>query len=341
MSSLVSCGTTTENATEEAFISTESAEVSEEIYKLGDTVETDIVKFTLNNAQLAIKLNSTSTASYDEMQAGISHITDDYFTADEYNEEEDLGAAYVAGIGHTYVVMEYYVENLNRTSVETDNGSFVTVEYKNESYSGSTEYGASSENGYDWEPYQSSNVLLLAGDSLYFRCYVDISTDADNLEDDFYLTFSLPNSDGSFLDCKYLVRVEDRTTIENEEISLDEAIYSFNTQEGYDYFVNHLRKYTVLTADEIRSAIIGKKWSVNLIVKAGHWSGEFNFKEDGSIEETLSDGSVGYFNNRTWKISEDSLILKADASESTYEVRKVSDNAYLLVEDSGPVGILQ
>ena len=201
-------GTTSEVTTTNE-TTTEATETNEnvETYKIGDSVETDILKVTLINAELTIKMNSSGTATYEEMKKGISHIGEDYFTADEYNPDEDKRAAYVASKGHTFVAIEYKVENLDRGSVEVDDSfdrKFLSVEYNGETYINETKYGASSADGNKWERYNMANVLLMAGESGYYRCYVDIPIDVDNLSDDFYLTFHLPNPDESRSDFRFL-----------------------------------------------------------------------------------------------------------------------------------------
>ena len=312
-----------------------------EEYRLGDSVETDILKITLVNAELAIKLNATSTGTYEELKSGNMHITSDYFTADEYDASEDTGKAYVAAKGHTYVVFEYNAENLDRASVDFDGpfseSQFMTVEYKNQKYNGKTNYGACSKNGYEWEKYSSSNVLLKAGTNQYMRGYIDIETDADSLDDEFELILSLPNSDGTTSDFRFVVSADDRTEQGEAEISVEEAMYSFFKEEGQEYFKNHLDNYATLSADEISRDIIGHKWTVNKKEKIGTWSGKYMFESGGGIEETLYDGSVGHFNNHTWKLDGDNLII----SDKSYEVREIQEGAYLLVLDGNPSVLLQ
>ncbi len=311
-------------------------------YSLGQSVETDILRFTLLNAQLAIKVNSTSTYNYDSktQQAYNVKITDDYFTADEYNAEEDAGTAYVAAKGHTYVVMEFEAENLDRAGVEFDgtfNTQFIVIDYAEKTYSEETTYGCSSTDGINWEKYNSSNILLLAGKKERYRCFVDIPTDANSLTDDFEITFALPKSDGKTEKFSYYITASDVETVANQEISLEHAIERFTEAESLEYFNNHMNEFAPISGDEIKSAISFKpKWNVDIKESVGSWSGQFQFEDSGRIKETHELIGTGYFNNRMWSINGNEIILKSDKNQKTLTVRKVSNNVYLFVDSNTP-----
>ena len=317
-----------------------------EDHVLNEPVETDIVRFTLINAQLAIKLNSTSTGTYEDIQNGTTQISSDYFTADDYNPATDSGLAYVAGTGHTFVAMEFLIENIGRGTVEFDPagfGSSFSVSYNGETYyPDDTEYGATSTNGYQWERYNSSNVLLFGGEAAYYRCYVDIPTEAEDLNDDFYVAVSMPVSDDSTETFLYEVTSSDRIVVQSQEISVDEALATFLTDEGQEYFQNHMNDFELMTGDEINSSIIGRNWHVDIRLSVGTFSGAYNFESDGDVEETIYDGSVGYFNERWWQIDGDTLIIGSGSNTAGtfYQVRRISNNSYLLVDGNEPVGIM-
>ena len=69
-----------------------------ETYKLGDTVETDVVKIQLLGAKYTYALNRTMDSEY-----GLPK---------EYNADEDNGNPYVAGKGNTLASFEFYIENM-------------------------------------------------------------------------------------------------------------------------------------------------------------------------------------------------------------------------------------
>lgn len=95
-------------------------------YVVGDTVETDLIRLTLNNAALAIALNNSL-----HIGTGFS-IDNDYFCPKEYVVEEDSDNPYVAPKGSTLVFYELLLENLDRGYLELDTGSgseFISVTY--------------------------------------------------------------------------------------------------------------------------------------------------------------------------------------------------------------------
>jgi len=308
--------------------------------RLGNSIATDILRITLTKAQFAIKLNSSSSGTYSQIQSGKTTLSDKYFTPEEYNPNTDAGLAYIAAKGHTYVAIEFKAENLDRASVEFDgtfNDQFITVEYDGNIYNEATHYGCESSNGYEWVRYNSSNVLLLAGEEGFYRGYIDIPVDVADLNDDFALIFSLPNSKGDVTKFKYIVSAADRATVESQEISVEEAIHNFTKEDGQTYFKNHMDDYGIMSGTEIDSVVNGKKWNVTMKLSYGTWKGMFAFEADGRIKETIPKVGTGYFNSRTWSINEDTLILD---NEDVCQVRKINDSTYLLVKDNKPYAIL-
>ena len=332
--SLWACGSSnkeTENETEPR----EPVELPEN--QLGVSVETDILRITLTNAQLAIKLNASSSGTYEQIQSGTTTLDKKYFTAEEYDPVKDVGLAYVAPKGHTYVAFEYLATNLDRASVEFDgtfNEQFITVEYGDHTYNQDTVYGCESENGYTWKKYNSGNILLLAGEEYYYRGYVDIPVDAEDLNDDFALIFSLPNSKGETEQFKYAVKAEDRAAIQSQEISVEEAAASFTEEEGKEYF---MEEYSVLSGDEIKAVVSGEFWEMQIINPTGYWHGGFDFESNGKIKEYIPSIGYGYYNKRTWRVKNDTLILDG---EDVCQMRKVTDSIYLLVVDGSPFALL-
>lgn len=189
----------------------ETAEIS--TYTVGETAETDILALTLDWAQLSIALENT--------------WGDDYFTPKEYDAAEDANNPYVAAKGHTLVSIIYTVSNLDRASVDFDgsfNPTFITVEYQGASAS-ETKYGAegiANEYGLnEWSQYNSSNVLLQAGETCTYKCYCDIAVDAADLTDSFRITFSMPNSDGTTTDAVFTVDSEGLAAAKAQQDALE------------------------------------------------------------------------------------------------------------------------
>lgn len=129
---LTGCGGTADQGSSPAEAAQEPEEQAAR-YAVGDTVETDLVRLTLNRAELAIALVNTL-----EIGTGFN-IDNDYFCPKEYTAEEDADNPYVASKGSTLVFYELLVENLDRDYLELDGSSqdepFVSVSYDGETYS--------------------------------------------------------------------------------------------------------------------------------------------------------------------------------------------------------------
>lgn len=333
---LCSCGNndTSNNVSEQGdTIQETTEEVKEEIieeenlllYKLGETVETDILRITLNTAKLTIAVENTYGS--------------DYFLPKEYDIQDDANNPFVAAKGHSLVAITYTAENLDRTSINFDgnfNNEFMSVQYNGEAYSSETVYGYKSANGWDWKKYNSSNVLLQAAETEVFRCYIDIPIEIDNLLDDFSLTFYLPKSDGTIERFTYVVTNEDRETISKQEISLDEAINTFTNKKSQEYFKNHIDDFRNITGDEINEIISSKTWNIIIKEQYGSWEGKFEFEDNGRIKETLEKYGTDYFNDRTWSINENILIIATPKKSIECEVKEVCDGIFLLISNENP-----
>ena len=78
-------------------------------YSLGDTVKTDIISFKLTAGEFTYALVNTNG--------------DEFAMPKEYNAEVDNKNPYVAAKGHTLAAFTFYVENLDRSSIDIG-GSF-------------------------------------------------------------------------------------------------------------------------------------------------------------------------------------------------------------------------
>ncbi|MCD7717266.1 MAG: hypothetical protein LUI39_12600 [Lachnospiraceae bacterium] len=110
-------------ASEEAADGENGIETSD-YYRLGDSISTDIMDFTLDSAQFAIALENT--------------YGDDYLLPKEYDASDDAKNPFVASIGHTLVYFSMIITNNNRTSLNINDtfsdwtSSFVSVIYDDE-----------------------------------------------------------------------------------------------------------------------------------------------------------------------------------------------------------------
>lgn len=180
----------------------ENPEQSEEVEKhaVGETVETDLARLTLNRAAFAIALNSSLSIGAD------FNIDNDYFCPKEYVAEEDADNPYVAPRGSTLVFYEVVVENLDRASLELDDSSleseFISVTYDGESYSTFEEkkYGwevRDLDGEQDWDSLPVTNILASVGVRDLYRAYAMAPFEPTSLSDPFDLSFTLPCSDGT------------------------------------------------------------------------------------------------------------------------------------------------
>lgn len=302
---------------------------------LGDTVKTDRISFKLIASKYTYAL--------------VNSNNDEFATPKEYDANEDNNNPYVASKGHTLAAFTFCLENLDRASVDIggfSNSDFTVVKYDNETYGHSSEsktiFKATSDDNLTWKKYDSSNILIKAGEKKYFRAYIDIPVDIKNLDEKIELIVKLPNSEDKTDSYTYIVSKEDRNY--KEEIPEEVAIKNYDKKVVREYFAENKDKYSTLKADEIKSTIEGKKYNV-VSYSNGTWKGTFTFENSGKIYEGGNSYAIGYVNKRTWAISGDNLNLswvtsKGETKTTSYEVRKVKDGVYLLLSDNDASGIL-
>lgn len=291
---------------------------SNTVMKLGNTVETDIVRLTLINSKLCIALNNTTSSN-------------DMFKPKEYDSVNDVKNPYVASKGHTYVAYTIKIENLDRNSIDLGgsfNNRLIQIQYNGNTYKNQEKTKARSTDNITWEKYDSSNILLLAGETYYYRGYVDIETDA-NLDDDFDIIFALPNSQNKIESFDYNITKNDIENYVEPEISLHDALSNFSNKIGYNYIKDHCLEFEKVNGTELNEILNGKQFNV-VEKETGTWTGTFKFEEDGRIQEGGNKYTSSYTNKRTWKIDNDTLICTATPSSNTKtyagEVRKVIDS---------------
>ena len=306
-------------------------------YSLGDIVETDIARFQLHAGQFAYALENS--------------VNNNYALPKEYDPADELNNPYVAAKGHTLVAFTFYIENLDRASLNIGgsfNGKFITVSYKNKQYGTSHDqiavFKGESENALSWSSYSSSNLLIHPGEKLYYRSYIDMPVDVKDLNDTVELTVYLPTSENKNKEFTFRVSDENRKNYKGIEITEEVAIKNLNYQAAKDYFNNNLSKYRTLTGSEIKTAIEGTKFNVTEIGN-GTWKGTFTFEKSGKIFEGGNKYATGYVNKRTWKINKDLLVLswvndKGNTFSTPNEVRFVKDGVYLLLSNGNISGIL-
>lgn len=127
---------------------------------------------------------------------------------------------------------------------------------------------------------------------------------------------------------------EANTSAPKESIDLKYIVENFDKKDVRAVFNPHLEEYDVVSGPEISSFVLQKTWNIVMILSYGSWSGQFHFNEDGTIRETIYDGSEGYFNNRRWYVSGDALVLSSEKeNEKFYEIRSLGEYGYVGVLD--------
>lgn len=183
-----------------------SSTESSKTYSVGETVETDIVAFTLDRAELAIALGNSMGVG--TLQATDGPAGGDFFLPKEYYAADDADNPFVAAKGHTLVSLTFTADNLDRSFVNLDGTNatrFIAVNYDGKTYTDdadlyhkgneiNVEYGAENIDGAGWKSYSSNNILLSTGEKASYKCYVDIPVEISDLDSSFEITFNLPNS---------------------------------------------------------------------------------------------------------------------------------------------------
>lgn len=173
-------------------------ETETQYYQIGDTVSTDIVEFTLDEAELAIALSNMQDETYGMPK--------------EYSSQEDAQNPFVAAKGHTYATFTYTLNNLDRTSF---NGELplVSAQYQDAVSDKQVDCAELSAESGVWEsngnnpvsPVYSWHFVLDVGEQRSFRSFIDLPVEAESLTDSFILTAELPVSDGSTASFSYLI----------------------------------------------------------------------------------------------------------------------------------------
>lgn len=178
------------------------------IYKIGDTISTDIAELTLNNSELAIALSNVNN--------------DTYYTPIEYNTEDEMVSKYnpyVANNGHTFVYVDFTISAIDRSDINVNDsfkGSFYEIMYNNKKYKGNFKIGLEKIESTSyinkimnkWQKYTSSNILISKSGKSQYRGYADIETNVNDLKDKYYITFNLPNSENKIVPFTYVINAD-------------------------------------------------------------------------------------------------------------------------------------
>ena len=174
---IAGCGSDSNNQGFDTQGATEELQEREEVtkYVVGDTVETDLVRLTLNDACFAIALGNSFPVGCDFMGntaygSGYSEL--EYFAPKEYSAEDDSDNPFVAPKGNILVYTEMTLECLDRDSLEVDdslNDEFAVLNYEEEDYkvdifetlATNKEYGIRADAEGNWENSGFQTFFLL------------------------------------------------------------------------------------------------------------------------------------------------------------------------------------
>lgn len=179
----------------------------EPTYAIGDTVESDVMSFTLDAVQPTIAVENSGAATFGPGSDGLA--VEGYFMPREYDPEEDKDNPYVAAKGHTLIHLTFTAGNLDRDYVEVGDDLF-TIKCNGEEFSADLDtfkLGAKSVKG-GWVSMDTTNDLMEVGESSSYLCYVDIPVDIEDLGGEYEVVVNLPNSEGEASPFVYKVAAE-------------------------------------------------------------------------------------------------------------------------------------
>lgn len=282
-------------------------------YSIGDKVSTDLVDFTIETSKLTLAVDSEGAPQ---------------------NYDDCKNCEYIASKGHVYASFTLIINNLDRSKLEIDN-DFITAKY-NGKESNSVKIISSSEDLAKWD--SSSKVYLDAGKELTYRGYIEIDSDAKDLNDDFDLIVELPKSDGSKEKYSFTITKSARDNAKIREITLDTAINRYPLKASADYLKNHLAEFEVLNGTQITELVQSNNGDHYLKIGSGDYKHhEFTEMKSSGNNLIIWPGGTGassfMYDVGVWSVEGD--ILKVKSSE--YKVRKLNDKNYLLTNKSDSI----
>lgn len=318
--------------TSDETISDESeSEPIENYYKIGDTVSTDIAKFTLDEAVFAIALNNTTG--------------DTYRTPKEYDPKKDAKNPYVAATGHTFAYFSYTLENLDRANLNISLENLVKVEYNNETYkkakTGAVYYyqpheyldnmNIKTKEAFKWHSNYSSNTILDVGHKESYRSYIDVAENITDLTSAFKLTVSLPSSSGKKVSFTFInekndflknsIAVESLVSVNGEYLNFKYSEHEINEKgQVIKVKVTGSDKYTATYEYDAQNRLV--KENRKYATKDTVW--EYKYDEKGNLISEFQ-GDRLFENTYTYTFDEKGRVLTKTMKNVT------SDSGYTMV----------
>ena len=197
-------GSAGESESTAAVVAEDEEGVSEEkpvdTYKFGETVSTDLVEATLNDAAFAVALNDPGSNKLGSESNSL--------LPKKYDSAEDGSNRFVASKGHSLVSMQFTITNLDRNEIELYDLTGMTYQFVNIEYKDQV-FDLSYPNEANW--YVVGSYL----DAVYslkidtdgpkeVRGFMDVPIEPASPGDSPAIVVTLPNSDGTTSSFKYV-----------------------------------------------------------------------------------------------------------------------------------------
>lgn len=328
--------------------------------KIGETASTNLVDFTLLNAEFTIYTSATSNSGYLSpvekptiYGAGIGKIL--MIPAFTITNKDRAGSISVCDSFRedwpfdwtiTYDNNEYPVYgfdlNSNNTRVETDPGCIIDP---------LTEYCI--------EKYDCANYLLYAGETVSMRIVTTANFEPKNTDDGFELTVSLPNAYGEIEKFTYVIPGANDSMDESQQSYLYDKVAQLIEQEQYyaalesleqlgdyrdstelydycmrryaarvgmynlakDYLTKNMDSFAKVSGSDLNKIIPGNSWYLQ-----GKGSNGWKFLKDGTIDDSWG-------NDRGWSVEGDLLVIRTEKKYVKVSVLELYDGGYVLLQN--------
>lgn len=324
---------------------------------LGETASTNLIDFTLLNADLTIYASATSNSTYlspvdDKTMYGASIGKILMIPAFTMTNKDRAGSMSVCGgdwyfnwkIGYEgteYPVFGFDL-NFDNSAVKMTPGCIIDP---------LTEYNT--------EKHDSSNYLLYAGETVSMRIVTVANFEPANLTDGFELRISLPNASGELEDFIYEIPDANAPLEESQQTYIYDKVSQLIEQEEYyaalenlallgdykdsaelydfcmrryaakvgmwniaeEYLIENMDSFTQITGDTLKEIIPGNSWYLQ-----GVGSNGWKYLEDGTIDD-------GWGNDRGWSVEGDLLVIRTKNNYTKVSVLELYDGGYVLLEN--------
>lgn len=327
--------------------------------QLGETASTNLVDFTLINAQFTIFASATTNSTYlkpVEKQtvygASIGKIL--LIPTFTMTNKDRAGSMSVCGMSADWP----FVWSVNYGGAEYPVYGF-DLNYDNQAIEMSPGAIIDPLTEYNLAEHGSSNYLLYAGEMVSMRIVTVVNFEPADMGDGFELKIALPNASGAMEEFIYVIPNANDPLDENAKAALYNRITKLIERQEYYTAMNFLdqlgdyqdstelydfcmRRYAIMvgmhgvaeafltdnmnsfpkkTGEELQTLIPGNDWYVQ-----GVGSNAWEFREDGKIND-------GWGNDRGWSVEGDLLVIRTDNRYKKVTVLELYDGGYVLLED--------